>query len=213
MKIAVWYHCLLKGPGINPDYAVALLQSQMNALRDSGLYSHANEVHLSVNGNDSDALTLTGFAPGPCELHVNGDGQSELATLRHLQAWLTPGWFVLYFHMKGVCYPDNPVWDRWRKCMEKVCLWNWESCVEALGGYDAVGAHWLTHKKYPMVAREHRYFGGNFWWARSDYLLTLPPVTKDSREARYDAEVWIGNSRIPPLVHDFAPHWPLNCPP
>lgn len=214
VKIAIFYHCVLSGPRIpSEDYAVVLLQSQMNALNDSGLSDAADEIHLGINDNNGSAILLCAFAPGKSILKIHVDGQSELATLLDLQAWLKPGWFVMYHHMKGVCYPGNPVWERWRQCMEKVCVWNWEECVDALAkGYDTVGAHWLTHNKYSMVHRSHRYWGGNFWWARSDYLMTLPPLPPDSHAARYDAEVWIGSGKQNPSVLDFAPHWPMSCP-
>jgi hypothetical protein len=214
MKIAVFHHCVLSGARLpSPEHALCLFQSQMRALSQSGLAVAAVETHIGVNGPDGDVLLASCFTPGPLTVfHPHPHGESELATLADLQAWLKPGWVVLYFHMKGVSYPDNPVWERWRKCMEKVCVWNWEECVLALKNHHTVGAHWLTHEKYSMVPGVHRYWGGNFWWARSDYLLTLPPVTADSAAARYDAEVWIGSGGKKPVVLDFAPHWPLNCP-
>jgi hypothetical protein len=121
---------------------------------------------------------------------------------------------VLYHHIKGVQYPNSPVHDRWRKCMEQACVWNWRECVRLLeSGLDTVGAHWLTRTKYPMLGPGQRYWGGNFWWATSDYLLTLPPLPEDTWSNRYLAEDWIGKSPINPRIHDFAPHWPTACQP
>lgn len=218
MKIAIWYHCVLRGPRIpSEDHAVAVLQSQMNALRDSGACNDIEEFHIGVNGSAGDCLLALSLAPSKWCVpghHQFENGQSELTTLGALQKWLKPGWLVLYHHIKGVQYPNNPVWDRWRNCMEKVCVWNWETCVRTIvgGGFDTVGAHWMTDKKYPMVGKDQRYWGGNFWWATSDYLMTLPPLPADSFENRYEAEVWIGKSPRPPRIYDFAPHWPMNCP-
>lgn len=216
MKLAVWYHCALRGHGINEDHAIAVLHEQMNSLRLSGVMDSATEIHVGVNGNDSDSLTVCAFLPERSirvHVHTNDVGQSELTTLARLQKWLEPGWFVCYHHIKGVSYPGNPVWERWRRCMERVCIRDWEACVDALDrGCDVAGAHWLTHEKYTMVPPSQRYFGGNFWWARSEYLLSLPPVAKDSRENRYEAEVWIGSGKKKPIVMDFAPHFPMNCP-
>src|ERR1035437_2042273 len=215
MKIAIWYHCLLSGPRIpSEDHALAVLQSQMSALSKSGLGAEAQEIHLGINDTDGSALLVCAFAtePGKTQLQVHVDGQSELTTLRDLQTWLKPGWLVFYHHIKGVSYPGNEVRERWRRCMERVCVCNWHACPSALeAGADTSGAHWLTHQKYPMVNQAHRYWGGNFWWATSDYLLTLPPLSLDSFEARYDAEVWIGSGKTSPAVVDFAPHWPMSC--
>lgn len=95
--------------------------------------------------------------------------------------------------------------------MERVVIWNWQHCVEALEqAFDTCGAHWLTHQKYPMIHPTQRYWGGNFWWARSDYLRTLPRIAEDSDAARYEAEVWIGKSPWLPHIVDFAAHWPMT---
>lgn len=214
MRIAIWYHCILRGSGINEEHAIAVLQSQMNALRESGLGTAAREIHIGVNGTDSDALTVMGFNHWPkTRIYSQPDGKSELATLHHLQPWLRPGWFVFYHHIKGVQYPGNPVWERWRKCMEKACVWNWEECVSLLAkGCDTVGAHWMDSIRYPIIPASQRYWGGNFWWARSEYLMTLPPLKPDSRDNRYEAEAWIGQGKKKPSVYDFARHFPMNCP-
>ena len=213
MKISVWYHCVLNGPRIpSEDHAVSIMVDQMHALNSSGLVNAANEIHIGVNGSDSQALTAYCFTPPRTGLHIYNDGQSELTTMTSLQKWLEPGWAVLYHHIKGVQYPGNTKWDNWRHCMERVCVHDWRICLKFLeNGYDTVGAHWLTHKKFPMVGEDQRYWGGNFWWATSDYLLTLPELPTDSHENRYQAEVWIGESTKSPVVHDFAPHWPMEC--
>lgn len=218
--IAIFYHCVLNGPHIpSEDYAICVLQSQMMALKQSGLEDASSRIVVGVNGGDGDFLLVCSLAPKHSKVMVmcNKGGQSEIPTMQNLRDHLNvmQGHNVLYFHTKGVSYPGNQVWTNWRNCMEKVCVWNWKECVEALVGYDTVGAHWITHEKYSSsgVLKGQRYWGGNFWWATSDYLLTLPPLPPDSREARYEAETWIGKSRIPPLVHDFAPHFPMNCPP
>jgi hypothetical protein len=215
MKIAVWYHCVLTGPRIpSTDHAIAVLSSQMSALRDSGLAAAADRIDVCVNGNDSDALTVCAFIPEKSSLHMNPDGQSELPTLHRLRNWLKPGWAVLYHHIKGVQYPNHPVWDNWRKCMERACVWNWRTCVQYLEkGFDTVGAHWLRNKEYTLIPPGQKYWGGTFWWATSDYLLTLPELAADSHENRYEAEVWIGKSSRQPKVHDFEPHWPMHCRP
>ena len=145
-KIAIFYHCLLRGPGINEDHAVSLMQLQMNALKESGLAKAADEIHVSVNGSMSEVMLLSCFSPNAVTVfHAHPEGKSELPTLAELSHWLTPGWFVFYHHMKGVTYPGHPVWERWRKCLEKVCVWNWEECVLALKNHHTVGAHWITH--------------------------------------------------------------------
>jgi hypothetical protein len=214
MRIAVFYHCVLSGPRIpSEEHAMSVLISQMAAWRNSDLEKIADENHVGLNGTDSQAMVLSSVIPANSILHIHGPrAQTELSTLHELQLWLKPGWAVLYHHIKGVQYPDNPVWDRWRKCMQNACVWNWRACVEALEqGFDTAGAHWMTSKKYPMVSPDHRYWGGNFWWATSDYLLTLTSLPPDQYERRYDAEVWIGSGPRTPKARDFANHFPMSC--
>lgn len=215
MRLAIWYHCATRGPGIDEDWAYRLIAGQMMNLSLCGLAEAANEIHIGCNGTDADALAPASVAPFNATVESFPGGQSELTTLSRLQRWLPEhrGWYVLWFHTKGLSYPKNPVWDNWRNCMTKVCLWNWEDCVDLLAkGYDTVGAHWMTHQKYSMIPPGQRYWGGNFFWARSDYLLTLPPVASDSRENRYEAEVWVGKGTHTPRIFDFAPHFPMQCP-
>lgn len=214
MKISVWFHAVLSGPRIShPDYAISLLQSQMNALTVAGI--PITELHIGVNGSDHDSLTAASLVPEKAIVHVNGpSAQCELATLKRLRESLEPGWFVLYHHMKGVQYPGNPAWDRWRNCMQNVCVNHWQECVDELDrGCDTVGAHWMTQKRYAMIPKGQRYWGGNFFWATSDYLMTLPRLAEDTWENRYEAEVWIGKSKYDPEIHDFARHFPMKgCP-
>ena len=215
MKIAVWYHGLLSGPRLpDPDWVRLVFAEQMSALGRSGLAARADELHVCLNGPDGDALLAAELLPEGALLEMNGpDAQTELATLGRLRSWLRPGWLVLYHHLKGAQYPNQAVWNNWRRCMEFQCVWNWERCLRILGaGYDTVGAHWMDNATYPMVPPGQRYWGGNFWWAKSDYLLTLPPLSPDRHDLRYDAEVWIGQSPTPPRYKDLARHFPMRCP-
>jgi hypothetical protein len=41
----------------------------------------------------------------------------------------------------------------------------------------------------PEHSEHKHFFGGNFWWARTNYLRALPPVEV---EHRWQAEGWIG---------------------
>jgi hypothetical protein len=201
MRIAIWYHCVISGPRIpSTDNAIAILTDQMWALKESGLSDAADELHIGFNGTDSEALTLCGLIPDKCLLHMNNSGQTELATMSRLQNWLTPGWAVLYHHMKAVQYPLNDVRHDWRRRMEFICVWSWQSCLAALKrGFDTCGGHWYT----PMP--NQKYWPGNFWWATSDYLMTLPKLDQDQHDRRYEAEVWIGKGSKHPKVQDFQP--------
>jgi hypothetical protein len=213
MPIAIFHHCVLRGPRIpSEDHAIAILNEQMVALRNSGLSDEADEIYIGVNGTDSDSLTVMSLSPDLSMVVTNGShAMTEIPTLKMLRGWLPYhlGWRVLYTHSKGASYPpDNTFPDRWRRCMEKGVVWNWRGCMEQMDrGIESCGCHWLTPERWGSMVKTP-FWGGTFWWATSDYLATLPPLPEDTFENRYEAESWIGRGPRRPTVADFHPEWP-----
>ena len=212
MRIAVFYHCKLSGGGIpDPDFAVALAAGQLQALSESGLTEAAAECHIGVNGDESDALLAACFCPAHSQLHSHGlAARTEIPTMNLIARWVKthPGWSVLYHHTKGVTHPKMESYSRWRDRMQLACVTNWRRCVQDLdSGADAVGCHWLTPERYPGAVTSP-FFGGTFWWARSDYLRQLPPLPEATWQNRFEAESWIGRRRPYPKIVDYHPGWP-----
>lgn len=209
-KISIWYHAKISGEGVpDPDFAIAVAASQLAALRDSGLADQADQFHIGINGSIGDALLLAALAPKNPELHIHGPlARTEIPTMVKLRETLAPGWLILYHHTKGITHPNHDAYDKWRQRMENVCVWNWRDCLEDLRvGYEAVGCHWLTPEKYPGAVTSP-FFGGTFWWAKSEYLMALPPLPEAKWENRFEAESWIGRRRPYPRVRDYIPRWP-----
>jgi hypothetical protein len=210
MKIAVWFHAKINGEGVpNPDAALEVAASQLDALKSSGLAEAMDSFDIGVNGTDSDALLLSVLTPGNPRFHVHGTkARSEIPTMNKLRESLEPGWLVLYHHTKGITHPGEELYEKWRLCMERGCVWNWQQCVKLLGlQYESVGCHWLTPEKWGAAVKSP-FWGGTFWWAKSEYLMTLPPLPESSWANRYEAESWIGRGPRRPRILDFAPHWP-----
>ena len=208
-NIVIFYHALLRAPGLDTDWLFQLLADQMASLRDSGLSDAAEKIFIGVNGTELDRVGVSLLAPKKAVLFASPQGKTELPTMIFMQNWVlsNPGWNVLYFHMKGSKFPNNPFYLNWRACMTRACIWGWRDCVGQLNnGVESCGAHWLTKENCRMCTTP--IWGGNFFWATSDFLKTLPPLPEDSSDARYEAEVWIGRGPRAPLVHDFAPHFP-----
>ena len=216
MKIAVWYHCKLSGEGIpSEDFAISILHEQMGALKDSDLMDEANEIHIGINGGDSDALTVCGFLPersNRIHLHVHGPhARTEIPTMNCIIGWLAdhPDWAVLYHHSKGVTRLEQGLGNcddakaNHRRTMEKTVVWNWRQCVKDLErGFDAVGTNWVDPIVRPFA--HFRCFIGTFWWARADYLMTLNRLpTNPDYGMRLIAEQWIGQSSRRPRVLDY----------
>jgi hypothetical protein len=209
--IAVFYHCLLSSQHrhIDPDYALPLISAQMRALRESGLENAASTICVGVNGGLADAFAIACLAPAKSAVVHHGKGATtEIPTMNILREFARdhPGWAILYHHSKGISTPNQA--DGWRRRMENASVWGWSECVRALeAGNDACGCHWLTPEKNPGVIHTP-FFGGTFFWAKSDYINTLPPLPEAKWENRYEAETWIGKGPRRPRVVDFFPGWP-----
>lgn len=213
MKLAVFYHCLISGGSvpINTDFALNIIAEQMHAFKESGLADAADEFVFAVNGDESDGLAASSLAPAKAKLVCHGKGATtEIPTMNLIRAWLPghEGWKVFYSHSKGVTHPGQESYAVWRRRMERACVWNWKQCVADLdAGFEAVGAHWLSPKKFPHAVTSP-FFGGTFWWATTKYLSQLPPLPAATWANRFEAESWIGRRRPYPRVHDLIPGWP-----
>jgi len=213
--IAVFYHTILSGGTIpiNMEFACQIMQEQMRALTKSGLLDVADEFHVGINGDADDLQVAKLFVPCPnAKFVMHGSGMtSEIPTMAYLRRWL-PGhddWKVLYFHIKGVTHPVEPLYAVWRERMMKAVVWGWRDCVAQLDiGTDACGCHWLTPEQFPNLVKMTPFFGGTFWWATAKFLMTLPPLPQATWANRFAAENWIGIGPRRPRVKDYYPGWP-----
>lgn len=211
-RISIFYHCYMSCVEIPTswDNCLRIAATQLDALNCCGLTENAAKIFVGVNGTESDHCAIAAMCPEKAEVHHNKEGVAELPTMRQMQLWCAanPGHHVLYFHTKGAIHNGNPSYEAWRNCMEGVCLWRWRECVHKLdNGRDSVGAHWLTPEELPFIGKT-AYWGGNFWWATSDFINTLPQI--DVNLNRYEAEVWIGRGPKRPSIHDFKHHFPMQ---
>jgi hypothetical protein len=214
-KLSVWYHTRLSGgqPHIDADHAMGIMAEQMNALIESGLSKAADKLFIGVNGGSADYAAACMLAPESAELVQHPDHfRGELPTMFIMQQWCrgNPDAYVMYHHTKGAIHKGEPMYDLWRRRMENIVVWNWRQCVADLEqGTEAVGGHWLTPERFGPSVRAP-FFGGNFWWAKAEFLNTLPQLrqTAENREQFYDAESWIGWGPRRPVVKDYYPGWP-----
>lgn len=221
VKIAIFYHCLFfKGtPPEESDSALRIVAEQMQEIQRNGLLSSAAHFSVGINGGPESLLYGSMMFPRHDSMIFHGlDSRNENSTIRMLEEWLPghPGWAVLYFHAKGCTWPyDDYMRSRWRGCMMRNVVQNWRQCVRDLeAGFDSVGCHWMCP---PATPKGHNIWAGTFWWATSDYLLTLPSIMDRDRikvsglkhkDSRYESEVWIGNGPRLPRVRDYhGPNW------
>ena len=112
---------------------------------------------------------------------------------------------VLYFHSKGVLNNGSASVANWREILNHFCISEWAECVGQLQQSDVVGLK--ESSKLNIVS-------GNFWWANSNYIKTLPdPLASDKymsatdcwpgqQSYRYSFEHWITVNN--PHIHFIA---------
>lgn len=106
----------------------------------------------------------------------------------------------LYLHTKGVREENSRRYRAmWRRWMSYYLVTRWRDSVTKLeDGFDVVGSLAIGE---PMP-----HFAGNFWWARGDYLATLPeprPVEFGINE-RVWAEMWVCHRQPRPKRFDWG---------
>lgn len=202
--IVVAYHCCTT---LNRDWAFDLIQEQILSLAACGLAYEVSSILVGVNGPTEDAMLVKQMLPHPNAVVVQNVPESwsagEVPTLQMMAEWIQgySSCYVLYFHTKGLSFPPHiPVHDHyrdWRLRMENVVLTRWRECVAHLdAGAESVGQWW-------NVAPNGSYWAGNFFWATSEFIGTLPPINTYGHHSggRYEAEVWIGRGpRLPNIV-------------
>jgi len=220
-RIALFVHAGLgPEPQIQQDHAIGVLTELVQAVVGSGLRQQAEVFEIGVNGGLPFCYTALLIAPTAKVKGHPHTARSELPTLARLQRWLPdhPGWSVCYCHTKGASRPGDPLRDAWRRCMTRHVIWNWRKCVADLeAGADSVGCHWMTPERWgaALLPTKTPYWGGNFFWAKASFLLTLPKLTEDEKSMAdfYLPERWIGEGPRRPAVRDYHPNaWPsLKC--
>jgi hypothetical protein len=112
----------------------------------------------------------------------------EFLTLKALQDYVGQngdGAKVWYIHTKGIMSGNHGH----RLAMEKATIDRHEFCQAVLDEMDTCGVFWRDAKTH---GSDYGHYSGNFWWANSAYLKTLPKIADLDLKNRYLAEFWIG---------------------
>lgn len=172
-----------------------ILLSKFKKFKLSGLYEKSNKIYLTLFGDDfnihADFLNdLKELYPKiEYALITNQEFMNEPDTLNFMlkkaneYSSNTP---MLYLHTKGLSY-THPIMKRnveaWVRYLDLFVINKWEECVKALEENDAAGGLY--------VYQDPKHFSGNFWWANSDYLKTLPRINSYNINQYNRGEFWI----------------------
>lgn len=184
----VFFHCYLKY-----DYGKILL-NKCKKMKISGLYDNLNKIHVMLSG---DVQAHEPFLKEVMSLYPKIEYvvvqdplfNNEPDTLNYMVMKAqeyetnTP---MLYMHTKGITHIDPTLRrniDGWVRYLDLYTIAKWEECVEALKTNDVAGGLYADN---PM-----KHFSGNFWWANSDYIKTLPRLNKYNINEFNRGEFWI----------------------
>lgn len=201
MKKIGYYHVYLTE---NESTWLSMVSEQYKVMEDSNLFSQLDEFNIVCVGrteNDFDKMLYltTLYYPSVKQYRVmnptttdsdmmngvnskSGNLATENVTMRLIYdrvKSLSEETCILYFHTKGITstlrhFHNNSTeidlyrtYQYWRHYLNYGVLEKWEECVKALDeGFDTAGINYQT---YP-----HTHYSGNFWWAKSSHLASLP---------------------------------------
>jgi hypothetical protein len=197
MRNKLYYHFYIPD---TPSHWELLLYEQLDCIEGSGLHRHC-EVEICVSSNQENYKKLKENIKSYSFLKSswfdtfieNNKNHYEGATLLKLYDECKNYLNVGYIHSKGITNLTKST-NKWRKTLEYAIIEKYQDNFEALkNNYDVSGIFWM---------QSNLHFSGNFWWAKSSYIKTLPrPIIEDWRlhsynddfwKSKYRYEVWIG---------------------
>jgi glycosyltransferase involved in cell wall biosynthesis len=162
----------------------------LTAIRSSGLYELSQRIFTGIVGPE--ALPFACDDPKVEIVYRSHRLEDyEFPTLSYLHAHCRAHHCLVYYvHTKGVVR-DSPSTADWRRYMQYFVIERHQDCMRTLESFDVCGVNWLE-APWP-------HFSGNFWWARSSYVATLPPpgtlptiIAGWDQVHRHQCERWIG---------------------
>jgi hypothetical protein len=183
----IFFHVYLKN-----DFSHILL-SKFKKFKASGLYEKSNKIYLTLFGDiEQHQEFLTELKDLYSKIEyvniTNKEFNNEADTLNFMvkiAEGYTKNTPMLYVHTKGVSYTQSTLKNNinaWTRYLDLYTINKWERCVDALKTNDAAGGCYISDTPH---------FSGNFWWANSSYLKTLPRINNLNIENLNRGEFWI----------------------
>jgi hypothetical protein len=179
-----------------------LAAAQIRNLRDSGLLEATKTLYVSCITADETNVDRLKQMIGSSRVEIvsclSDPKRYEYPALEFVKRLSaeTDG-LVYYFHSKGISYQSVSSTDQtfrafrqkidsWREMLEYFVFYKWRVVVNVLTqGYQSYGCYRWPPRKYTM-------YSGSFWWARLDYIRTLPDFDPQVIAAnRFYSEIWL----------------------
>jgi hypothetical protein len=185
-----------------------ILLSKFKKFQASGLYGKTNKIYLTLFGdvdNNKEFLNDLKELYPKIEYAVitNKEFHSEPDTLNFMlkkAKEYTSNTPMLYVHTKGISH-TNPIIkrniDAWVRYLDLYVIKQWEDCLKALETYDTAGPFFCSG--------EFQHYQGNFWWANSNYIKTLPKIDFSNVKKWNRGEYWVlSNTTNPYAITDIS---------
>ncbi len=194
MRIVCFYHiCLL-------NHYEEIVKEYISVMDSSGLYEVCEEINVCCLGTIADYVRLKRLLEShPKYKIVDWDAavtRYEFITLKYLKKYCDtrPPFYGFYSHGKGISWPrerDLKAYNGgtyWRAHMNFWNIIKWQDNIKILEeGYDMSGVKLLIPKDSPS-GKLH--YSGNYFFFKSDYIKTVPPIETLNQANRFEAEFW-----------------------
>ena len=179
-----------------------IIREKINKFKASGLWKEIKTLWIPVSGvreEDQEFLkTLKLYSPKIKVFeHQNPVFNNEPDTLNFMKIRAenfesnTP---MLYIHTKGVSH-DHPILKRnveaWVRYLDLWCIGHWKECIDALKEGNVAGGFLIG------IDGENPHYQGNFFWANSHYIRTLPTIDQENIQNLARGEFWICSGKNP----------------
>jgi len=196
-KIIIYFHICLINNWKN------IVTIYFNKLLESGLLDECYEFRVSILGNNPEnVIKIIEHPKLRIIFHSTEITLYERPCLNHIKSSsLNDDFIVFYLHSKGVSNKNINNSDYildWSNMMLYFLVERWKQFIKLLDNQVALGVNCrnVTDKvelsrnsSYTLKSKSTWHFSGNFWWANSKYVATLP----DNIGNKYlDPELWIG---------------------
>lgn len=164
-----------------------IVMEQLNLLKQSKLYHNMKSMHVFLGNYDSEKdkhllLFLRSYDTSKkITVHITEENRREKFAIDSFRDYIKDEKYIFYIHSKGVTHKNGSINHDWRRVLNFYTINKWVLNVNLLRTYDAVGCYLSL---YPSI-----HFSGNFWWATSKYVKTLP---KKCGNYYLSPEMWIG---------------------
>lgn len=122
----------------------------------------------------------------------------EIPTINFIREFSenNPNCYILYLHTKGVSYSNDYIQENhWINYMLYFLVEKYENCISLLDmSYESLGCNYSNDFDKnifrSVVPFPPPHYSGNFWWANTNHLKTLPKISTENIN-KNDAEFWL----------------------